>query len=64
MMMNRGFKMTRNGDEITIQKTSMSYRFDQQIKSNEGELVGLKIKLGKIEKVKARMSSLGTQAMN
>ena len=27
--MNRGFKMTGDGDRITIQKASMSYRFDQ-----------------------------------
>ena len=31
--MNRGFKMTRDGDRITIQKASTSYRFDQRIKS-------------------------------
>ena len=41
--------MTGNEDRITIQKANTSYRFDQQIKSGEGELAGLKIKLGKIE---------------
>ena len=43
--MNRGFKMTRNIDGITIEKASTSYTFDQQIKSGDRELVGLKIKL-------------------
>ena len=28
-MMNRGFKMTGDGDGITIQKAAMTYRFDQ-----------------------------------
>ena len=41
---NRGFKMTGDGDGITIRKASTSYKFDQQIKSGDGELVGLKIK--------------------
>ena len=31
--MNRGFKMTGNGNGITIEKESTSYMFDQQIKS-------------------------------
>ena len=37
--MNKGFKMTGNGDGITIQKASTSYRFNQQIKSGDGESV-------------------------
>ena len=37
--MSRGFKMTGNGDGITIQKANMSYRFDQQIKSGDRELL-------------------------
>ena len=32
----RGFKMTGNGDGITIEKASTSYTFDQQIKSSDG----------------------------
>ena len=55
--MNRGFKMTRDGDLITIQKASTSYRFDQRIKNGNGKLVGLKIKLGKIEHVNLHISS-------
>ena len=46
---NRRFKMTGNEDGITIQKANTSYRFDQRIKSGDGELAGLKIKLGKTE---------------
>ena len=48
-IMNRGFKMTGNGQLITIEKASTSYMFDQQIKSGDGDLIGLEIKLGKIE---------------
>ena len=33
-----------NGDGITIEKASTSYTFDQQIKSGDGEFVGLEIK--------------------
>ena len=47
--MNRGFKMTENGDRITIEKASTSYFFDHQIKSCDGELIRLEIKLGKVE---------------
>ena len=38
-IMNRGFKMTGNGDRITIEKASTSYTFDQQVKSGDGELI-------------------------
>ena len=39
--------MTRNGHKITIEKASTSYTFDQRIKSGDGELIGLEIKLEK-----------------
>ena len=48
-IMNRGFKMTENGDKITIEKASMSYRFDPLIKSDGRELIALEIKLEKTE---------------
>ena len=56
--MNRGFKMTRDGDGITIQKASISYRYVQQNKSGDGELGGLKIKSGKIEHVNLHIGSM------
>ena len=49
--------MTGDGDGIAIQKANTSYRFDQQIKSSNGELVRLKIKLGKIEHVNLHIGS-------
>ena len=55
--MNRGFKMTGNGHGISIEKASMSYIFDQQIKSGDGELIRLEIKLGKIEHVDLHIGS-------
>ena len=56
--MSRGFKMTGNGDGIIIEKASMSYTFDQQIQSGDGELVGLEIKLGKIEPANLHIGSM------
>ena len=55
--MNRGFKMTGDGDGITIKKASTSYKFDQRIKSGDGELVGLKIKPKKIDHVNLHIGS-------
>ena len=50
--------MTRNGDRIKIEKASMSYMFDQQIKSSDRELIGLEIKLGKIEHANLHIGSM------
>ena len=55
--MNRGFKMTGNEDGITFEKASTLYTFDQQIKSGDGEFVGMKIKLGKIEHINLHIGS-------
>ena len=41
--------MTGNEHRITIEKASMSYTFDQWIKSGDRELIGLEIKLEKTE---------------
>ena len=56
--MNRGFKITGNGEGITIEKASTSYMFDQQIKSRDGESVGMEIKLGKIEHANLHIGSM------
>ena len=48
-IMNRGFKMTRNGHGINIEKASTSYTFDQHIKSCDRELIGLEVELGKMK---------------
>ena len=55
--MNTGFKMTENGDGITIKKASTSYTFDECIKSDGGKLTGFKIELGKIEYVNLHVGS-------
>ena len=66
--MNRGFKITGNGNGITIEIASTSYMFDQQIKSSDGELIGKEIKIEKLSMqtciLEACMLSLGTQAIN
>ena len=41
--------MIRNGHRISIEEAFASYTFDQQIKSGDRELIGLEIKLEKIE---------------
>ena len=56
--MNRGFKITGNGHRINIEKASTSYMFDQQIKSSDGELIGLEIKLEKIEYANLHIGSM------
>ena len=56
--MNRGFKMSRNGDGITIEKASTSYTFDQQIKCGDGELIGLEIKLEKTDYANLHIGSM------
>ena len=56
-IMNRGFKITGNGHRIIIEKVSTSYIFDQQIKSSDRDLIGLEIKLGKIEYVNLHIGS-------
>ena len=55
--MNIGFKMIGNGDGITIEKASTLYTFDQRIKSGDGELIGLEIKLAKIEHANLHIGS-------
>ena len=45
--MNRGFKMTGDGDGITIQKASTSCTFDQRIKSGNGEISRTKNRIRK-----------------
>ena len=50
--------MTGNGHGITIEKASTSYRFDQQIKSSDGELNGLEIKLEKNEYTNLHIGSM------
>ena len=48
-VLNKGFKLNRNKNGMTIRKGNTEYMFDQRIKSGDGKLAGIKTDVWDVE---------------